>query len=284
MTIEHELDLTAFTATQGSAVHKPRAKDAKGNWVPEHLTGAGSFGWVLISAPYTVQAGDEISATANGLSPKARGNVFLVVGAEVKTGDGGGAIPPKVTAPTVLLNSASTGMAGSTDLTATIPEGHDESTPLHFGIWAATADSFHLKTATLTVPIPAEPEPEPDPEPDPEPGEGGPWAPQPPAEVLRRVRTLTGVADEDTELIAVANETAALVTAMAHGYTRGTGFDDDGIPDGRLAAVIVAAAARLFANPEQVDFFTGSVGVRTTFKGWTLAEQQTMNNYRQRWA
>lgn len=71
-------------------------------------------------------------------------------------------------------------------------------------------------------------------------------------------------------------------TMMVKGYTRGRGFDDMGIPNEDLAAVIVSCAARLYSNPagsgqEAAGPFQRTPGV---FNGWTLAELAILNNYR----
>ena len=89
----------------------------------------------------------------------------------------------------------------------------------------------------------------------------------------------------DTTLVALAEEHAQIITAMAQGYTRGRGFET-GEPADDLEAVIVTATARLVANPEQLpkDQTAGSFSLRTYagFKGWSLAETFILNRYRQR--
>lgn len=55
-----------------------------------------------------------------------------------------------------------------------------------------------------------------------------------------------------------------------------------GEPNDELAAVITTAAARLLANPEQVDSGVGSTWTRGSFQGWTLAELFVLNRYRVR--
>jgi hypothetical protein len=71
---------------------------------------------------------------------------------------------------------------------------------------------------------------------------------------------------------------------MARAYTRGEGFTDgdDGDPNGDIAAVIVTAAARLVANPEQLASDVGTVSTRNGFSGFTLTEQIVLNRYRKR--
>ena len=135
--------------------------------------------------------------------------------------------------------------------------------------------------------IPADPEPDPDPEPGP--------GPVPRAALIARVLTLTEQDPDDEDVHALAAEAVDLATALVYGYTRGRGFTvpagdlaldgDEPLPHGRdLAAVIVTAGARIMANPEQVDYFIGSVGARNGFTGWTLAERAALHNYRRTWA
>ena len=137
--------------------------------------------------------------------------------------------------------------------------------------------------------IPAEPDPDPDPDPDPGPG------PISRAALIARVLTLTEQDPDDEDVHTLAAEAVDLATALVYGYTRGRGFTvpaepdfdlgDEPLPHGRdLAAVIVTAGARIMANPEQVDYFIGSVGARNGFTGWTLAERAALHNYRRTWA
>lgn len=86
---------------------------------------------------------------------------------------------------------------------------------------------------------------------------------------------------EDTSLVALASEHAAIVTALARSYTRGRGFIGAD-PAEDIAAVIVTATARLLANPEQLSADYGSVSVRSFPFGWNLAEQIVLNRYRVR--
>lgn len=86
---------------------------------------------------------------------------------------------------------------------------------------------------------------------------------------------------DDPELVALAGQHVTVITAMAHAYTRGNGFSD-GEPADDVAAVLVAATARLMANPEQVNAKTGAVSVQGGFTGWSLAETFVLNRYRKR--
>ena len=83
----------------------------------------------------------------------------------------------------------------------------------------------------------------------------------------------------DSGLVTLAGSHANVVTQMARAYTRDGGFAD-GVPNAEIAAVIVAAAARLVANPEQIPTTVGTLSVRGGFSGWTLAERLTLNRYR----
>lgn len=75
-----------------------------------------------------------------------------------------------------------------------------------------------------------------------------------------------------------------LVTAMAHSYTRGEGFTD-GQPASDIAAVVVMAATRLLAHPDQlaVAQTMGAFSVdysRGGFQGFTVAERIVLDRYR----
>ncbi|WP_168703066.1 hypothetical protein [Gordonia paraffinivorans] len=89
----------------------------------------------------------------------------------------------------------------------------------------------------------------------------------------------------NAELVALAEDHAAIVTAMVRAYTRGGGFVDDE-PNEEVAAVITTATARLVTNPGQlaVDHTAGPISesLRGGFQGWTLAELFVLNRYRKR--
>jgi hypothetical protein len=78
-------------------------------------------------------------------------------------------------------------------------------------------------------------------------------------------------------------EVISTVTQLASGYTRGVGFTS-GVPNADIAAVILSAAARLYAHPRQlaVDETVGpdSASFRGGFNGWTLLETVVLNRYR----
>lgn len=86
---------------------------------------------------------------------------------------------------------------------------------------------------------------------------------------------------DDTTLVALAGEVAAVVTVMAKAYVRDNGFTGL-VPNDELAAVITTAAARLTANPEQLSTDVGSVSIRGGWQGWNLAELFVLNRYRKR--
>lgn len=124
--------------------------------------------------------------------------------------------------------------------------------------------------------------PEPDPDPDPEPGDPDDPAALP---LARRVAAYLGRAD-DTETIALAELHTETVAAYVYGYTRGRGFTDDGRPAPDLQHVIVAAAATLTSNPEQVSYYsTGDYSERpAVLAGWTLPQLGILHRYRRRQA
>ncbi len=95
------------------------------------------------------------------------------------------------------------------------------------------------------------------------------------------VADFLGLSD-DTTLVAQAGEAATVITALAKSYTRGNGFDETGDPLEDVAAVITTAAARLVANPEQIDSAVGGVRTGKGFAGWSLAETFVLNRYRKR--
>ena len=80
-------------------------------------------------------------------------------------------------------------------------------------------------------------------------------------------------------LVALATVHVGVITQFARVYTRDNGFYVDGVAE-PIAGVILAATARLVGNPEQIDVTVGSVRRASYFKGWSLAEQRVLNNYR----
>lgn len=110
----------------------------------------------------------------------------------------------------------------------------------------------------------------------------GPHAPEPePVDpAVQTVADFLGRGDDPSTLEA-ATQTLPIVTAMAKAYTRGKGFTD-GTPSSDIAAVITTATARLMFNPEGIAHDVGSVSIRGSFTGWTLAELYVLNAYRVR--
>lgn len=94
----------------------------------------------------------------------------------------------------------------------------------------------------------------------------------------------------DPATVALARGHVETVAAYAHAYTFGRGFtvdiDGNGEPAHDVARVIVAAAARLTTNPEQVTAYTAADYSErpAVFTGWTVAEQGVLHRWRRRWA
>lgn len=153
-----------------------------------------------------------------------------------------------------------------------------------------------------------EPESDPDPEPEPEPTPG-PFDPSPAPEepdelteamwarlmdddpqavfvatrLAERVVTHVGRSVEDlapTEVL-TARDHSMTVLEYVRGYTRERGFVGY-VPHRSLQAVIVSAGARLFANPEQLAYYsTGDYSERpATLTGWTHAELGVLRRFR----
>lgn len=95
-----------------------------------------------------------------------------------------------------------------------------------------------------------------------------------------RVITHTA-ADTSTDAAELASAHVGVVLEYVNGYTRGRGFHGM-IPERDLQAVIVAAASRLFTNPEQVGSFTmGDYSERpAVLAGWTMAEMGVLRRHR----
>ena len=96
----------------------------------------------------------------------------------------------------------------------------------------------------------------------------------------QQVADFLGQGDDPT-LVALAEQHATIITALARSYTRDQGFTGTE-PADDIAAVITTATARLVANPEQIPTDIGSVSLRGGFTGWTLAELFVLNRYRKR--
>lgn len=82
--------------------------------------------------------------------------------------------------------------------------------------------------------------------------------------------------------VTLAGEAVTTITAMARAYTRDKGFTGTTDVAEDIAAVIVTAAARLVANPEQIDSTVGGVRTGKGFSGWSLAETFVLDRYRKK--
>lgn len=94
------------------------------------------------------------------------------------------------------------------------------------------------------------------------------------------VATFLGL-DDDPSVVALAQEHAPIIKAMAQAYTRGRGFEGGNVSED-IAAVLTTATARLVANPEQIHYQAGSARISGAFNGWTLPETFVLNRYRKR--
>lgn len=94
----------------------------------------------------------------------------------------------------------------------------------------------------------------------------------------QRVADFLGQGD-NTTVVALADEITPVITSFARSYTRGRGFTA-GVANDEIGHVIVTAAARLVANPEQIPNDIGSISMRGGFNGWTLPELVVLNRFR----
>ena len=90
----------------------------------------------------------------------------------------------------------------------------------------------------------------------------------------------------DTSLVALAGEHLPIITAWVSTYTRGVGFDQQGDPNDAVAAVIVAATARLTQNPEgkitvAIDDYSARM---TVFEGFSIIERMVLDGFRRKTA
>lgn len=89
----------------------------------------------------------------------------------------------------------------------------------------------------------------------------------------------------DVDDATTARATVALELARGYvaGYTRDRGFTDT-VADDALGSVIVTTAARLYSNPTGItQEMAGQASVaRTTFNGFTLAEMNVLDRYREK--
>lgn len=229
-------------------------------------TGDAAAMTITVGAAVTVIPAPAAAETEDGyMLPEVEGVRWLVDGAE--TAPGSYSVQPVTKTTTVTI----------------VPE------PL---------DGWKLDPAAVPLvltfePAPA-PDPDPDPEPEPEPGPGDEttWArlldddPQALYVATRladRIVRHVGqdVAELDPTEVLTARDHAMVVLEYVKGYTRDRGFVGY-IPHRSLQAVIVAAAARLFTNPEQLTYYsTGDYSERpATLTGWTAAELGVLRRFR----
>ena len=163
-------------------------------------------------------------------------------------------------------------------------DGNTEDTEERAYQW----DGDPYESTSTAVDLLAEPEPgEPEPG-EPEPGEPGDDFTG--ASLVPQVLQFAGIKATD-ERVAMVTLHVDAVTAYVYGYTRGRGFIPEPgtgvlVPRRDVERVIVSAAARLTANPRQMNYYsTGDYSERpAVLAGWTLLERAVLNNYRVRWA
>ena len=83
------------------------------------------------------------------------------------------------------------------------------------------------------------------------------------------------------EAQAQAQQAITTVSAMVAAYCRGKHEVDGTVQEG-VNEVVLTAASRLFANPEQIPYDSGAVSMRGGFVGFTLVELPVLNRYRKR--
>lgn len=142
-------------------------------------------------------------------------------------------------------------------------------TPTTPGVYTVTArevsiyGDYYTKTADVTVNGP-EPEPEP---------AGSTLVPD--------VLEFLGLPD-NPDMTRLATQHVRIVTTFVRNYTRGNGFDAEGIPNADLHDVIITATARYLPNPQQAtrqSLGNQSIGY-ATIEGFTLTEKAVLNRYR----
>ena len=96
----------------------------------------------------------------------------------------------------------------------------------------------------------------------------------------QEVADYLGQGDNDA-LVLLAEQHVSIISGMARIYCRGRGFYAEGVSP-ELQQVILVATGRLVANPEQIQQWVGTIFIAEGFKGWSLAEQVVLNQYRSR--
>jgi hypothetical protein len=101
-----------------------------------------------------------------------------------------------------------------------------------------------------------------------------------PPDVVPSVTAFLGQSSSNTAFVAQCTEHVSVIAEMAFDYTRGKGFDSSGVPLALTKKVIITASARLLANPEQLQYQTGTVAIRGAFEGWSALEKTLLDRYR----
>jgi len=177
--------------------------------------------------------------------------------------------PAAGVAPTVVPGAPATGQSFQRIGTGLVPADFT---------WTVATSSPNAVNAGQTFVWP-EPEPEPDPDPEEPPVDPAPTLPVAVA-LVDRVVAFLGQNGNDG-FAASAVEHVSVITEMAYAYTRGKGFIN-GEPAGAVASAIVSASARLLANPEQLEYQTGSIAIRSAFDGWSPLEKTLLGTLRGR--
>lgn len=87
----------------------------------------------------------------------------------------------------------------------------------------------------------------------------------------------------DTEAVSLASAYIDVVWSMAHEYTRGRGFNDDGTEAApSICSAVKLAVIRLTVNPTQTKRFQVGEYQETpsVFDGFSLVELSALNTYR----
>lgn len=89
---------------------------------------------------------------------------------------------------------------------------------------------------------------------------------------------------DETDLVALAGVHLPIVTEWVKSYTRGIGFDELDTPADPIAAVIIAATARLTNNPDgEITVTVDDYSTRkTVFEGFSLIEGLVLDDYRRK--
>lgn len=249
--------------TEGTWTLQLAGKDARyGNPTDDAATMT-----ITVGVPVTVIPAPAAAETEDGyMLPAVEGVRWMVNG--VETAPGSYSVQPVTETTTVTI----------------VPEA------LNGYRFDSPAVPLMLTFHPATPPDPEDPDPE-DPG-TPDPGDESTWAAlmddDPQAlyvatrladRIIRHVGQ--NVAELESDELLTARDHAMTVLEYVKGYTRARGFVGY-IPHRSLQAVIVAAAARLFTNPEQLTYYsTGDYSERpATMTGWTAAELGVLRRFR----